>query len=46
MSFDLISLIMQAGLIVKLVLVVLLVFSLTSLTIIVEVVGAPRRRSG
>ena len=35
MSFDLISLIMQAGLIVKLVLLVLLVFSLSSLTIIV-----------
>jgi biopolymer transport protein TolQ len=35
MSFDLISLILQAGLIVKLVLLVLLVFSLTSLTIIV-----------
>jgi len=34
-SFDLISLILQAGLIVKLVLLVLLVFSLTSLTIIV-----------
>lgn len=35
MSFDLISLILQAGLIVKLVLFVLLIFSLTSLTIIV-----------
>ena len=35
MSFDLISLILQAGLIVKLVLFVLLGFSLTSLTIIV-----------
>ncbi len=35
MSFDLISLILQAGLIVKLVLLLLLVFSLTSLTIIV-----------
>ena len=35
MSFDLIDLIMQAGLIVKLVLLVLLVFSLSSLTIIV-----------
>ncbi len=35
MSFDLISLIFQAGLIVKLVLLVLLVFSLASLTIIV-----------
>lgn len=35
MSFDLISLISQAGLIVKLVLFLLLVFSLTSLTIIV-----------
>lgn len=35
MSFDLISLVMQAGLIVKLVLLVLLVFSLSSLTIIV-----------
>lgn len=35
MSFDLISLILQAGLIVKLVLLVLLGFSLTSLTIIV-----------
>jgi biopolymer transport protein TolQ len=34
-SFDLISLILQAGLIVKLVLFVLLIFSLTSLTIIV-----------
>jgi biopolymer transport protein TolQ len=34
-SFDLISLILQAGLIVKLVLLVLLAFSLTSLTIIV-----------
>lgn len=35
MSFDLISLILQAGLIVKLVLLVLLGFSITSLTIIV-----------
>ena len=35
MSFDLISLILQAGLIVKLVLLLLLVFSLSSLTIIV-----------
>ena len=35
MSFDLVSLILQAGLIVKLVLLLLLVFSLTSLTIIV-----------
>lgn len=35
MSFDLISLILQAGLIVKLVLLLLLIFSLTSLTIIV-----------
>ena len=35
MSFDLISLIFQAGLIVKLVLLLLLIFSLTSLTIIV-----------
>ena len=35
MSFDLIDLIMQAGLIVKLVLLVLLVFSVSSLTIIV-----------
>jgi biopolymer transport protein TolQ len=34
-SFDLISLIFQAGLIVKLVLLLLLIFSLTSLTIIV-----------
>ncbi len=35
MSFDLISLILQAGLIVKLVLIVLFVFSATSLGIIV-----------
>ncbi len=35
MSFDLISLILQAGLIVKLVLLLLLAFSITSLTIIV-----------
>ena len=35
MSFDLISLILQAGLIVKLVLLLLLGFSLSSLTIIV-----------
>ncbi len=35
MSFDLISLILQAGLIVKLVLLLLLAFSVTSLTIIV-----------
>ncbi|MCP4907321.1 MAG: Tol-Pal system subunit TolQ [bacterium] len=35
MSFDLISLILQAGLIVKLVLLLLLIFSLTSLAIIV-----------
>ena len=35
MSFDLISLVLQAGLIVKLVLLLLLVFSLSSLTIIV-----------
>ena len=34
-SFDLISLILQAGLIVKLVLLVLVIFSMTSLTIIV-----------
>lgn len=36
MSFDLISLILQAGLIVKLVLLVLLGFSITSITIIVS----------